>query len=200
MISMKVTKEKAAENRQALVRTAGKLFRQHGINGVGVADIGKEAGLTHGALYAQFPSKEALAAEALSDALARSYARMVASGNEAEPTIGEYLDYYINKRHRDNLANGCAMSASGSEVARQGKSVSRSFADGFDRMARALEKSLQKTPLHATARERALTIAAAEIGVVIVARAVAKADPSLSEEILSSARHALGEVGGASNE
>jgi TetR/AcrR family transcriptional repressor of nem operon len=76
---MKVTKEKAAEHRRALVRSASKLFRRHGIDGAGVADIGKEAGLTHGAVYAQFPSKEALATEALTDALDRSYAQMLAS-------------------------------------------------------------------------------------------------------------------------
>jgi TetR/AcrR family transcriptional repressor of nem operon len=179
------------------VRAASKLFRQHGISGVGVADIGKEAGLTHGALYAQFPSKEALAAEALTDAFARSYTRMAACGKDGEPTIGEYLDYYINKRHRDNLASGCAIAASGSEIARHGKSVSRSFVDGFDRMVRMLEKAVQKSPLHATARERALTMAAAQIGALVVSRAVAKADPSLSEEVLSAARRVLGEVGGA---
>jgi AcrR family transcriptional regulator len=61
---MKVTKEKATENRAALVRAASRLFRERGIDGVGVAEISKKAGLTHGALYAQFPSKEALAAEA----------------------------------------------------------------------------------------------------------------------------------------
>ena len=59
---LKVTKEKATENRAALVHAAGRLFRERGIDGVGVAEISKKAGLTHGALYAQFPSKEALAA------------------------------------------------------------------------------------------------------------------------------------------
>src|ERR1700686_1557683 len=66
---MKVTKEKAAENRAALVQAAGRLFRERGIDGVGVAEISKKAGLTHGALYAQFPSKEALAAEAFASGL-----------------------------------------------------------------------------------------------------------------------------------
>jgi AcrR family transcriptional regulator len=61
---MKVTKEKATENRAALLRAASRLFQERGIDGVGVAEISKKAGLTHGALYAQFPSKEALAAEA----------------------------------------------------------------------------------------------------------------------------------------
>ena len=55
---LKVTKAKAAENRAALVQAAGSLFRERGIDGVGVAEISKKAGLTHGALYAQFPSKQ----------------------------------------------------------------------------------------------------------------------------------------------
>lgn len=197
---MKVTKEKAAENRRALVRASSKLFREHGIDGVGVAEIGKEAGLTHGALYAQFPSKDALAAEALADGLERSYARMIACSKDAAPTIGDYLDWYINKRHRDSIAKGCAMAASGSEVARQDRSVSRSFAEGFDRMARAIETVLDDTPISATARERALTLAAAEIGTIIVARGVAKSNPSLSAEILSASRRVLGEVGGELDE
>ncbi len=65
---LKVTKEKAAENRAALVQAAAHLFRERGIDGVGVAEISKTAGLTHGALYAQFSSKEALAAEAFASA------------------------------------------------------------------------------------------------------------------------------------
>ena len=61
--SVKVTKEKSAENRAALIETAARMFRERGIDGVGVAEISKAAGLTHGALYAQFPSKQALVAE-----------------------------------------------------------------------------------------------------------------------------------------
>ena len=57
---MKVTKEKSAENRAALVETAARLFRGRGIDGVGIAEISRAAGLTHGALYGQFPSKQAL--------------------------------------------------------------------------------------------------------------------------------------------
>jgi TetR/AcrR family transcriptional regulator, transcriptional repressor for nem operon len=196
MIRMKVTKERSAQNRRALVRAAGKLFRERGIDGVGVAEIGKEAGLTHGALYAQFPSKEALAAEALADGLERSYARLAASANGATPSIGEHLDSFVNKRHRDNVAQGCPMAASGSEVARHDKSVSRSFAEGFERSACAIEAAVGDASLSATARERALMIAAGEIGAIMVARGVAKANPKLSEEILAASRRVLGEIGG----
>jgi TetR/AcrR family transcriptional repressor of nem operon len=195
MIAMKVTKEKSAENRRALVRAAGKLFKQHGIDGVGVADIGREAGLTHGALYAQFDSKEALAAEALADSLERGYVRRVESAGD-DFNIGEYLDWYLSKRHCDALATGCAMTASGSEIARQGKNVSRAFADGFANFARTFEEHLGDSASSASDRERALAIAVAAIGAVIVSRAVAKADPKLADEVLAGSRRVVGELGG----
>jgi TetR/AcrR family transcriptional repressor of nem operon len=195
---MKVTKEKAAEHRRALVRAASKLFRKHGIDGVGVADIGKEAGLTHGALYAQFPSKEALATEALTDALDRSYAQMLAFAMDRRSPIGAYLDFFITKSHRDELSKGkgCAMTASGSAIARQGRSMSRAFTDGFDRFAKTLEADMGNAPLSSTPRQRALTMAAGAIGAIVAARAVAKADPALSDDILEAARLVLGEIGG----
>src|SRR5580700_3195856 len=90
--SMKVTKEKSAENRAALVETAARLFRERGIDGVGVAEISKAAGLTHGALYGQFPSKQALVAEALAHGLASSHARMTTPKRPGPPTLSDYLD------------------------------------------------------------------------------------------------------------
>ena len=118
---MKVTKQKSAENRAALTRTAGRMFRERGIDGVGVAEISKAAGLTHGALYAQFPSKQALAAEALTQGLARSHARMTTPTPDGAPTLDDYLDRYLSLQHRDNLAEGCAMAASASSSSRSSR-------------------------------------------------------------------------------
>ncbi len=191
---MKVTKEKAAQNRRALVRAASKLFRRHGIDGVGVADIGKEAGLTHGALYAQFGSKQAIAAAALDDAMERSYGRMIALAEGADSRIGTYLDFYINEAHRNDITKGCAMTASGSEIARQGKSVSRAFTIGFARFVQALEDAMPGATSQSSRRARALTIAAGCIGSIVAARAVAKFDPALSDEIVRAARRVLGDV------
>jgi TetR/AcrR family transcriptional regulator, transcriptional repressor for nem operon len=195
MIAMKVTKEKSAENRRALVRAASKLFKQHGIDGVGVAEIGKEAGLTHGALYAQFASKEELAAEALADGLERGFERRVKSAGE-DFDLGDYLDWYLSKRHCDNLETGCAMTASGSEIARQGKRVSRAFVDGFERFAKSFEEHLGPSDSEATDRDRALAIVSAAIGAVVLSRAVSKADAKLAGEILNASRLAVDEIGG----
>src|SRR5271163_2668818 len=89
---LKVTKEKAADNRAALVRAAGRLFRERGIDGVGVAEISKKAGLTHGALYAQFPSKEALAAEAFASAAREGFEEITADRDGRPATLTDFFD------------------------------------------------------------------------------------------------------------
>jgi len=190
---MKVSKKKVAENRDALIQAAGRLFRERGIDGVGIAEICQQAGLTHGALYAQFPSKEALAADALADGLTRGHVRMTASIDGREPTLADHLDYYLSSQHRDNLGGGCAMAASASEIARQGKRISVPFTDGFVRLVGAVERTLSGSATDR--RQQALAIVVAMIGGIAAARATAKANPALSDDILVSVRRVLGELG-----
>jgi TetR/AcrR family transcriptional repressor of nem operon len=193
---VKVTKEQAAKNRHALIRTASKLFRERGIDGVGVAEISKEAGLTHGALYAQFSSKEELAAEALKYGLSRGRDWLLANAEDAESPVSSYLDSYLSKAHRDQMSRGCAMAASASELARQDKKTSAVLAESFARTIDAYQSALRKSPLKTPERERAIAIAVSAIGAVVVARALAKADPKLSEEVLTATRRVLGEIAG----
>src|SRR5271154_969346 len=194
--SVKVTKEKSAENRLALIKTAARMFRERGIDGVGVAEISKAAALTHGALYAQFPSKQALVAEALGQGLAGSHARMTAPKPDGAPTLFDLLDRYLALDHRDNLAGGCAMAASASEIARPDEAVSARLAKGLEQMVGSVQAALKPTTLSADDRARALTIAAAMIGGVAMARAASKSRPDLSDEIMAAVRRVLGEVGG----
>ncbi|HEV2459549.1 MAG TPA: helix-turn-helix domain-containing protein [Ktedonobacterales bacterium] len=201
---MKVTKEQTAAHRAALVRAADRLFRERGIDGVGVAEICKRAGLTHGALYAQFSSKEALAAEALAYGLDRNLAHLMAAAEDGHddhpPALTAYLDAYLTPQHRDDLAGGCPMAASASEIARQDAAISAHFSDGFERMVEAIQAMLgptaTTTPQTADARQRALAIAAAMIGGIAAARAVHKARPDLSDDIVAAMRQVLGAVGG----
>ena len=195
---MKVTKEQAAANRAALVREAARLFRERGIDGVGVAEICKSAGLTHGALYAQFASKDALAAEALAYGLDRSFLDLTAVKGDCGTTLTTFLDAYVAPQHRDDLAGGCPMAASASEIARQDEAISAQFSDGFERIVEAIQRLLgtTATTTSAAARQHALAIAAAMIGGIAAARAVRKARPDLSDEIVMAVRQVLGEVGG----
>ena len=193
---MKVTKEKATENRAALVQAASRLFREHGIDGVGVAEISKKAGLTHGGLYAQFPSKEALAAEAFASALRPGLDKLTAEPPLQAATLGEFLDYYLSADHRDNLAAGCPMSASASEIARQDSIVGERFTEGFEQFVALFEPGLGSSVVSADARQRALAMMAAMIGGVAASRAVAKVDLDLSNEILLAVRQVVGELAG----
>jgi len=193
---MKVTREKVTENRAALVQAAGRLFRERGIDGVGVAEISKKAGLTHGALYAQFPSKEALAAEAFASALKPGLEKMTADRAGRPATLTDVLDEYLSFEHRDNLAGGCPMSASASEIARQAKTVCERFTEGLEQLVALIEPGLGASSVKADNRQRALAITAAMIGGVAASRAVAKADSKLSNQILRAVRQIVGEIGG----
>jgi TetR/AcrR family transcriptional repressor of nem operon len=193
---LKVTKERAAENRAALVQAAGHLFRERGIDGVGVAEISKKAGLTHGALYAQFPSKEALAAEAFAAASQEGWEQVKADRDGHPATLTDLLDHYLSVEHRDNWATSCPMSASASEIGRQDTGVSERFTDCFDQVVALMERGLGASPVKAETRQRALAMMAAMIGGVAASRAVAKADSKLSNEILGAVRRIVGELGG----
>jgi TetR/AcrR family transcriptional repressor of nem operon len=192
---MKVSKEQVAQNREALIQAAARLFRERGIDGVGVAEICKHADLTHGALYAQFPSKEALAAEALADGAARGNGWMTATREGREPTLTDHLDSYLSSQHRDDLGGGCAMAASASEIGRQSRDVSVAFTNGFSELVDIIERTLAKSGSATERRQRALAITAAMIGGVAAARATAKASPALSDDILVAVRRLLAEVG-----
>ena len=192
---MKVTKEKAAENRQALIEAAGRLFRERGIDGVGVAEIGKAAGLTHGALYAQFESKQDLAAEAVHESLRAGNARIFKRGaGRAEPLSG-YFDYYLSARHRDDVSGGCAVAALASDIGRQDAAVGASFVGGFAKGVSTIAAGL----LHVAPDQRearAAAILSLLSGAVAASRAAVKADPALAKRILRDARDAVDQLAG----
>jgi TetR/AcrR family transcriptional regulator, transcriptional repressor for nem operon len=193
---MRVSKEKAAANRNALLEAASRLFRLRGIEGVGVADIAKEAGLTHGALYAHFSSKDELAAEAFSHGFAGNMANIREWVGDRCPSFEEYLDGYLSTTMRDQLETGCPMTASASEIGRQDCGISASFTRAFEEMTAILESSLADTIPASRRRRLAVAAAAAEIGAIAVSRAVAKTDAALAEEVLEAVRATFSEAHG----
>src|SRR5450830_1814754 len=106
-IPMKITKEKSDQNRAALVSAASRLFREKGIDGVGVAEISKAAGLTHGALYAHFPSKGALAVEAMALGVAQAKDKLFEDAVDGAPDLDAFLDFYLDPAQRDDYGGGC---------------------------------------------------------------------------------------------
>ncbi len=191
---MRVSKEKAAENRVAILEAASRLFRKRGIDGVGVAEIAKEAGLTHGALYAHFSSKDELAAEAFSHGFAGNLAQARTRTGDRCPSFQEYLDGLLSTYMRDNLETGCPFAASASEIGRQGCAVSASFTRAFEEMVAMLESSLDDAIPASQRRRLAIAAVATEVGAIAVSRAVAKADASLADEVLQAVRETVGSV------
>jgi len=180
---MRVTREKAAENRARIVETAARLFREKGFDGVGLDAIMKEAGLTHGGFYGHFTSKEDLAAEAVARALEQS------AGFQSRYTnVADFVSDYLSESHCADRANGCVVAALGGEMARRGEGV-RSGITSYLRTALERLAGLFRGTA-AVRRRRAITTLAGVIGALTLARAVE--DPVLSEEILSTAREVFG--------
>ena len=100
---------------------AARLFREHGLSGVGVDALTAAAGLTHGSLYSRFGSKERLATEALSHAASTSSARLSDAG-----TLDDYITRYLSADHRKRRGDGCVMAALAGEIPRQGAAIRHS--------------------------------------------------------------------------
>jgi TetR/AcrR family transcriptional repressor of nem operon len=185
---MRVTREQAAANREKVLQAAGTLFRQHGFDGIGVADIMKRAGLTHGGFYGQFASKDDLAAETTARVLGKAGWQERLTG-KANPAFGDVVRAYLSPRHRDDPGTGCLLSALGSDAARQPLAVRRAFTDGFRARIDAL-LTLVPGRSQAARREKALATMAGLVGALMLSRAVD--DPGLSDEILEATATAFG--------
>src|SRR5216684_4395801 len=122
---MKVSREKATENRRRIVHAASRLFRERGIEGTGVDSISAAADLTHGAMYSQFGSKEAIAVEALRSALAgsrRVWLRQLEKRGR-KTALTAIVQGYLSALHRDEPGTGCLVAALGAEISRQPRGV-----------------------------------------------------------------------------
>jgi len=192
---MKLTKEQTEKNRTAILEAAQRLFRERGFEGVGVADLMREAGFTHGGFYNHFSSKEALAREACQEALDKSNAAFAdllehGKGNPWRRYVGEYL----TKEHRDDPGQGCTLGALSADAARQGPELQSRFAEAIEKVIGILADHFRKAPPgepRAQARARAVQQFSEMFGALVLSRAVSRADPQLSEEILSTNRRRL---------
>jgi TetR/AcrR family transcriptional regulator, transcriptional repressor for nem operon len=171
-------KETAAKH-ERIVAEASRLFRERGFENVTVAEVMKAAGLTHGAFYAHFGSKEELERAAIAYGQELSAGRARTSGPSKKGRRA-YIDRYLSARHRDNPGNGCSMAALGPEVARSTPEIRMAFERGLEEILAA----------YGGDRKEAIFHTAAALGGVVLARAVE--DPKLSDEILESLRQKVG--------
>ena len=182
--SVRAAAKEASHER--IVSVAARAIRRSGYDGTGVADIMKEAGLTHGAFYAHFPSREAMLAEAAGRACAESAAAAakVASEEPSGQALAAMLRAYLSPEHVANAEMGCPLAALGSETPRQATEVrrvtTRHLKEMIDLVARQLPDWGQPA-----AHERALATVATMVGTLLLARAVD--EPALSASLREAA-------------
>ncbi len=189
---MKVSKEQMAENRERILDTAAQLFREKGFDGIGVADLMKSAGLTHGGFYGHFASKDDLMAQATERALGRlqsAWAQLARGAAEQDQDpLAAVEAAYLSARHRDAPGHGCLLAALGSDAARQGPAVRQAVTEGVRQQVEGLA-TLVPGRTKAAKRQRALADYASLVGAMVLARAVD--DAALSDEILQATAAAL---------
>lgn len=181
------TKEASHER---IVGAAARAIRRSGYNGTGVADIMKEAGLTHGAFYAHFASREAMLAEAADSAgaQANAAAAKIMSAVPADQALRALMETYLSKAHVEAIETGCPISALGSEMPRQSPEVRRAATLRIKEMIDLVARQLPDWGQPA-AHERALAMVASMVGTLILARAVD--DPALSDALCNASLKSL---------
>ena len=174
-------KQKEATH-ERIVEAAARAIRRSGYGGTGVADIMKDAGLTHGGFYAHFHSREAMLAEAADRAGAESVAasQRIAAAAPAQQALQALLRAYLSKEHIDAIETGCPIAALGSEMPRQAPGVRRA---ATRRIKEMIDLVARQSPDwgQPDAHERALVIVATAVGTLLLARAVD--DPRLSDAL-----------------
>jgi len=183
--SSRPTPSRKEATHDRIVATAARAIRRSGYNGTGVAEIMKEAGLTHGGFYAHFDSREGMLAEAADRAGADGMTGLarVAAAAPPEKALEAMLRAYLSKEHVGGAETGCAIAALGSEMPRQAQKVRRAA-------TRRIKEMIDLVARHSPdwgqpgAHERALVTVATALGALVLARAVD--DPRLSDAL----RHA----------
>lgn len=171
---------------ERIVEVAARAIRKTGYDGTGVADIMKQAGLTHGAFYAHFASRDAMLAEAADRAAAESIAAVanVVASAPPEQAMAAMLCAYLSKEHVANAELGCPLAALGSEMPRQAPEVRRA---ATRRIKEMIDLVARQSPEWGQpgAHEQALVTIATMVGAVVLARAVD--DPTLAESVRQAA-------------
>lgn len=179
---MRVSRAQAEENRQTVINVASRLFRRHGFDGIGLKDLMKGAGLTQGAFYKQFASKDDLAAQASKRAMASGFNRWLAeaAANPDNP-LGAVIALYLSPEHREERMDGCPVVALGSDAARQGAAVKASFEAGIREYLELLGSWVGGAEGEEPSG-KAMTILSTMVGAVLLSRMLN--DEQLSKQFL----------------
>jgi TetR/AcrR family transcriptional repressor of nem operon len=175
-----------ADTHMRVVDIAARRFRSDGIDGVGVASLMADAGLTHGGFYAHFASKEALVKEALIAALGSSPALAQDEAEAAALDLRAYIEFYFSPAHRDKAAAGCALAALAPEIARRPRATRNAFGKAAGRLAERIASALPEAGSPEERLANAYGLFALMMGSLQLARLVP--DKNLSDRLLAVGR------------
>lgn len=177
---MKVTKAQSQANRAHIVETASTLFRERGYDGIGIADLMAEAGLTHGGFYKHFRSKADLMVESAACGLAQTVE--LSAGSD----LADLVRSYVSREHRDARSTGCTIAALSGDAARQPAAVKATFADGIESVLATLSnENTTSGATHSKAvRAKYIDILAHALGAIVMSRACPDDSP-LADEVLT---------------
>ncbi len=185
---MRYSAEHKAQTRARIVGRAATSLWQNGLHGVGVADLMKQAGLTHGGFYAHFKSRDELIGEAMvfaMDGIATKW-RKRADQATAGKKIDAIVNGYLTAQHRDDIGNGCVLPALGAEIARANAKTRKAFVKRLEDMIALVVEARGARPTRA-ARRQAMGTICAMMGALVLARA---SGGQLSDDLLLAGRAA----------
>ncbi|RWM87419.1 MAG: TetR/AcrR family transcriptional regulator [Mesorhizobium sp.] len=184
---MRVSRVQAAENRETVINVASRLFRERGFDGIGLKDMMEAAGLTQGAFYKQFASKDDLAAQAARRAMESAFQRWsaAAAANPEDP-LGAVIAFYLSMDHRADRMDGCPVVALGADAARQGADVKASFEAGVREYLETLGNWVGDGE---EPSGKAMAILSTMVGAVVLSRVVN--DERLSKRFLQAAAESV---------
>ena len=187
---MRYSKEHKAETHDRIVKQASVRLRERGAHGIGVADLMKEVGLTHGGFYAHFDSREALVIEAFNYAMDRATERWRKMAEETPPEkrLSTIVESYLTTIHRDDPGRGCAVPTLGPEIARESPKTRKAFAAKLEEMIEMMADQVPEQPRKA-ARAQAIAALSTMAGALVLSRVAGSGE--FSEEILGTAREAV---------
>lgn len=164
-----------------IVETAARAIRRSGYDGTGVADIMKEAGLTHGGFYAHFASRDAMLAEAAERAGEEiiETTKKIFAEVPHDQALQTLMQIYLSNEHMANMETGCSLAALGSEMPRQAPEVRKASTRRINEIVSLIESKLSDQELRLSAREEALVMLSTMVGTLLLARAVD--DPELGD-------------------
>lgn len=193
---MGVSRQQAFENRQAIVAAAEKLFRERGVDAVGLAELMKAAGFTQGGFYNHFKSKGALVAAVMNKAMedgGDAFVSLVESARSANADpIRQQIDWYLSREHRESIDEGCPLSGFVGDARRLGIEARNAYAEGLAVHLGRFVRTIEETDgIGEGSRSEAIALFCQMVGTLLLSRAVGDMDSVLADEILDESRRHL---------